>query len=170
MSLISPLREIMTLREAMDRLFEEPFFRPWSMWRRGTPEEPLRLPVDVYTTPEEIVIVASVPGLLPEEVDVSIQGDTLTIRGELRPPLDNVQYLFQERPYGPLHPLPGPERSGGRGQGGGDPGERRADHHAAQGRGNQAQDDQGQGQITEPDGKERRDETPPLFLLLSFAL
>lgn len=102
MSLISPLREIMTLREAMDRLFEEPFFRPWGMWRRGTPEEPLRLPVDVYTTPEEIVIVASVPGLLPEEVDVSIQGDTLTIRGELRPPLDNVQYLFQERPYGPF--------------------------------------------------------------------
>ncbi|MCS7283077.1 MAG: Hsp20/alpha crystallin family protein [Anaerolineae bacterium] len=102
MSLISPLREIMTLREAMDRLFEEPFFRPWSLWRRGTPEEPLRLPVDVYTTPEEIVIVASVPGLLPEEVDVSIQGDTLTIRGELRPPLDNVQYLFQERPYGPF--------------------------------------------------------------------
>ncbi len=102
MSLISPLREIMTLREAMDRLFEEPFFRPWSTWRRGTPEEPLRLPVDVYTTPEEIVIVASVPGLLPEEVDVSIQGDTLTIRGELRPPLDNVQYLFQERPYGPF--------------------------------------------------------------------
>lgn len=101
MSLISPLREIMTLREAMDRLFEEPFFRPWT-WRRGTPEEPLRLPVDVYTTPEEIVIVASVPGLLPEEVDVSIQGDTLTIRGELRPPLDNVQYLFQERPYGPF--------------------------------------------------------------------
>lgn len=102
MSLISPLREMMTLREAMDRLFEEPFFRPWILWRRGTSEEPLRLPVDVYTTPEEIVIVASVPGLLPEEVDVSIQGDTLTIRGELRPPLDNVQYLFQERPYGPF--------------------------------------------------------------------
>lgn len=102
MAFFAPFREMMSLREAMDRLFEESFVRPWSTWRRGTPEEPLRLPVDVYTTPDEIVVVASVPGLLPEEVDISIQGDTLTIRGELRPPLDNVEYLFQERPYGPF--------------------------------------------------------------------
>ncbi|MFN3763432.1 MAG: Hsp20/alpha crystallin family protein, partial [Anaerolineae bacterium] len=102
MAFFAPFREMMSLREAMDRLFEESFVRPWSTWRRGTPEEPLRLPVDVYTTPDEIVVVASVPGLLPEEVDISIQGDMLTIRGELRPPLDNVEYLFQERPYGPF--------------------------------------------------------------------
>jgi len=96
----NPLREMMTLREAMDRLFEESFVRPRPVWQRGTAEEPLRLPVDVYTTPEEIVVMASLPGLLPEEVDITIEGDTLTIRGELRPPLDNVEYLFQERPYG----------------------------------------------------------------------
>ncbi|HIE38932.1 MAG TPA: Hsp20/alpha crystallin family protein [Anaerolineales bacterium] len=96
----NPFREMMTLREAMDRLFEESVVRPRTTWRRGTPEEPLRLPVDVYTTPEEIVLTASLPGLLPEEVDITIEGDTLTIRGELRPPLDNVEYLFQERAYG----------------------------------------------------------------------
>lgn len=33
-------------------------------------------------------------------VDIAIEGDTLTIRGELRPPLENVEYLFQERGYG----------------------------------------------------------------------
>lgn len=96
----NPFREMMTLREAMDRLFEESIVRPRGTWRRGTPEEPLRLPVDVYTTPEEIVVTASLPGLLPEEVDITLEGDTLTIRGELRPPLDNVEYLFQERSYG----------------------------------------------------------------------
>lgn len=96
----SPFREMMTLREAMDRVFEDSLVRPWAGWRRGTPEEPLRLPVDVYTTPEEIVVVASLPGILPEEVDITLEGDTLTIRGELRQPLDNVDYLFQERPYG----------------------------------------------------------------------
>jgi len=95
-----PFREMMSLREAMDRLLEESFIRPRGTLRRGTPEAPLRLPVDVYTTPEEIVVVASLPGLLPEEVDITIEGDTLTIRGELRPPLENVEYLFQERPYG----------------------------------------------------------------------
>jgi len=96
----NPFREMMTLREAMDRLLEESVVRPRTSWRRGTSGEPLRLPVDVYTTPEEIVLVTSLPGLLPEEVDITIEGDTLTIRGELRPPLDNVEYLFQERTYG----------------------------------------------------------------------
>jgi HSP20 family protein len=42
------------------------------------------------------------PGLTPDEVDISIDGDRLTIRGELRPPLENVDYLFQERGYGPF--------------------------------------------------------------------
>jgi HSP20 family protein len=62
----------------------------------------VRLPLDVYTTPEEIVIVASLPGLTPDEVDITIDGDRLAIRGELRPPLENVDYLFQERAYGPF--------------------------------------------------------------------
>jgi HSP20 family protein len=60
------------------------------------------LPLDVFTTPEEIVIVASLPGLTPDEVNIVINGDRLTIRGELRPPLENVDYLFQERAYGPF--------------------------------------------------------------------
>jgi HSP20 family protein len=97
----NPLREAMSLREAMDRLFEDSFVRPQGRGgRRASFDEPLRLPVDVYTTPEEIVLSASLPGLLPEEVDIAIEGDTLTIRGELRSPLDNVEYLFQERTYG----------------------------------------------------------------------
>jgi HSP20 family protein len=54
----------------------------------------------VYTTPEEIVISASLPGLTPDEVDIAIEGDTLTIRGELHQPLENVNYLFHERVHG----------------------------------------------------------------------
>jgi len=95
----NPLHEMTTLREAMDRLFEESIVRPQRAGS-GSPDQPLRLPVDVYATPEEIVVVASLPGLLPEEVNITIEGDTLTIRGELRFPLENVEYLFQERPYG----------------------------------------------------------------------
>jgi len=96
----SPWRDMMTLREAMDRLFEESFVRPVRGWGEGSRERPFRLPLDVYTTPEEIVIAASLPGLTPDEVDIVIEGDALTIRGALRPPLGNVEYLFQERPYG----------------------------------------------------------------------
>ena len=98
----NPWRESVTLREAMDQLFEESFVRPRPRRRQdeGLQEQLYRLPLDVYTTPEEIVVVASLPGLTPDEVDIAIEGDTLTIRGELRSPLENVEYLFQERGYG----------------------------------------------------------------------
>jgi HSP20 family protein len=89
-----PWREMMTLRDAMDQLFEESFVRPVRSGRAGTVEQPFRLPLDAYSTPEEIVIIASLPRLTPEEVDIALEGDTLTIRGELRPPLENVEYLF----------------------------------------------------------------------------
>ena len=96
----NPWRDMVTLREAMDRLFEESVVHPMRGWGEGSRERPFRLPLDVYTTPEEIVIVASLPGLTPDEVGIAIEGDALTIRGELRPPLENVTYVFQERPYG----------------------------------------------------------------------
>ncbi len=101
MSLIrwEPFKDLMTLREAMDRLFEESFIRTGPRWvARG--ESRCELPLDVYTTDEELVIQASVPGVKPEDVEITIEGDTLTIKGEINPPLDNVEYVAQERPYG----------------------------------------------------------------------
>lgn len=98
---LNPWREMRTLRDAMDELLEESYVSPGRR-RIERQERRLRLPLDVYTTPEEIVIVASLPGLTPDEVDITIDGDRLTIRGELRPPLENVDYVFQERPYGPF--------------------------------------------------------------------
>ena len=96
-----PFRDLVSLREAMDQLFEQSMVRPRTRgWVAGTRDEQIRLPLDVYTTSEEIVITASLPGLTPDEVDIALEGDTLTIRGELRPPLENVDYLFQERAYG----------------------------------------------------------------------
>jgi len=91
----NPARELVSLREAMDRLFEDSFVRP--MW---TGERERRLPLDVYATPGEIVITANVPGLKPDEVEITLEGDTLSISGEVKPPLENVEYIFQERGYG----------------------------------------------------------------------
>jgi HSP20 family protein len=99
---MNPWRNMRTLREAMDELLEESFVRPDQRQIGQRQEQRLRLPLDVYTTPEEIVIVSSLPGLTPDEVDITIDSDRLTIRGELRPPLENVDYLFQERAYGPF--------------------------------------------------------------------
>ena len=98
----SPLRDMVTLREAMNQLFEESYVRPGRREAEGVQERAYRLPLDVYTTAEQIVIQASLPGLGPDDVDITIEGDSLRIRGEIKPPLENVEYLFQERGHGVL--------------------------------------------------------------------
>jgi HSP20 family protein len=100
LSLWNTRPEPLTLRDAMDRLLADSFVRADRGRLEGTAERPLRLPIDAYSTAEEIVIVASLAGLTPEEVQINIEGDTLTIRGRLRAPLDNVDYLIQERSSG----------------------------------------------------------------------
>jgi len=92
-----PFREAVTLREAMDRLFEDSFV---PSRQQVTQERTFRLPLDAYVTPEEIVIVANVPGLKPEDVEITLEGDTLTIKGERPAPLENVDYVLQERTHG----------------------------------------------------------------------
>lgn len=88
------------MREAMDRLFEESFIRPgWfgSLW--GAPEMPA---VDVYETGDKVVVKAAVPGIKPEELEVTITGDLLTIKGEFKAEekVEKANYLRQERRYG----------------------------------------------------------------------
>jgi HSP20 family protein len=93
-----PFREAVTLREAMDRLFEDSFV---PAGRREAASEPtFRLPLDAYVTQNEIVVTANVPGIKPEDVEITLEGDTLTIKGERPGPIENVDYVMRERPFG----------------------------------------------------------------------
>ena len=58
------------------------------------------LPVDVYSTSEELVIQAAIPGAEPKDVEITFSGETLTIKAECPGPLENVDYHLQERRYG----------------------------------------------------------------------
>ncbi len=91
-----PFRDAVTLREAMDRLFEDTYVPA----RRPAEEHGFKLPLDAYVTPEDIVILANMPGVKPETVEITIEGETLTIKGERPAPLENVDYVLQERTYG----------------------------------------------------------------------
>jgi HSP20 family protein len=96
-----PAREFMTLREAMDRLFEDSYVgRGGQRNGNGQYGQELRLPIEAYATENEIVVRAAVPGVQPDQVEITIEGDTLTLRGEFPRPLENVSYLFAERPWG----------------------------------------------------------------------
>ncbi len=75
-----PMREMMTLREAMDRLFDDAFTRPLSM---GAVSSVLPA-IDLYQTADEVIVKAALPGLKPDEVQISITGDVLTLRGEFK--------------------------------------------------------------------------------------
>lgn len=95
-----PFRDLVSLREAMDRLFEESVVRPGDA--ALAPRATGTLAVDVYETDDDVVVKASVPGVEPEDLDISITGDTLTIKGETRAEEDveEENYVYRERRYG----------------------------------------------------------------------
>jgi HSP20 family protein len=79
-----PIGEMMTLRQAIDRLFEESFVPP-SGGRGQALGGVNRFPLDVAETDEGYVVRSSLPGVRPEDIEITAQGNTLTIRGECRP-------------------------------------------------------------------------------------
>ena len=94
-----PFRDVVTLREAMDRLFEDSVVQQRRQAQQAA-SGPFRLPVDAYVTQDSIVVVANVPGVKPEDVEIVLEGDTLTIRGEIKPSQESKNYLLRERASG----------------------------------------------------------------------
>lgn len=75
-----PFSEMTSLRQAMDQLVENSVIRPGSGQGGGG----LGIPVDVLEQGDTLVVKASLPGVKPEDVNVSIQHNVLTIAGEQR--------------------------------------------------------------------------------------
>jgi HSP20 family protein len=77
----SPFGELMTLRSAMDRLFEDSFVR--RPFGQGF-DSATSLPLDVTSTSDALVVEAALPGIKPEDVDITVEDGTLSIRGTYR--------------------------------------------------------------------------------------
>jgi len=73
-----PLSPDQTFRRELDRLFEDVFTSP----RSRSEWAPATMPVDVEETAEAYVFRADLPGMEAKDVKVSLEGDTLTLRGE----------------------------------------------------------------------------------------
>jgi len=95
-----PWSDLVSLRDAMDRLFEESVVRPRAGWLAPLGAESLA--VDMYETDEEVVVKTVVPGVKSEDIDVSITGDVLTIKGEAKAEekVEKANYIRQECRYG----------------------------------------------------------------------
>ena len=93
-----PALEMMTLREAMDRLFDDAFTRPFRTnggnW--GMPA------VDMFQTDIEVVVKAAIPGIKADEVQIHVAGDVLTIKGELKKQeeVKEREYQLREQRWG----------------------------------------------------------------------
>ena len=94
-----PVSDLVSLREAMNRLFEDSFIRPRGGW--PTTIEGM-LPLDVYESDDEVTVRASIPGVNPDNLDISVMGATLTIKGEKSEDREEKKgnYHLRERHYG----------------------------------------------------------------------
>ena len=99
-----PLGEMVSLRSAMDRLFEDSFVSPVG-WRTLGSGEAITPPLDVHETADDIVVTASLPGMKAEDVEITMTGQSLTLRGEFRADekVERDQYLYRERRFGTFH-------------------------------------------------------------------
>ena len=94
-----PARDLVSLRQAMDKLFEESFIRPSNFTLEiggGS------IPLDVMQTENDIIVKATIPGVKPEEVEVSVIGDTLNIKAERKEEKETKEkgYIRKENRYG----------------------------------------------------------------------
>jgi len=95
-----PFSELLSLRQAMERLFEDSFVRPSRLFTVLGKE--IGVAIDMYQTPDDVVVKATLPAVKPQEVESTISGDTLTIKGETKAEAEvkKEDYVYQERRYG----------------------------------------------------------------------
>jgi HSP20 family protein len=94
-----PFRELPSVRELMDRLSDEGFANPFgrALW------DVMSVPtMDLYQTDESVVIKMGLPGVKPEDIQISVANGVLTVRGEVKEEKDEKEktYHLRERRYG----------------------------------------------------------------------
>jgi HSP20 family protein len=95
-----PMRELQTMRSLMDRFFDEPFFSAPSLWsQRG---ESFPVPLDVIEEEGQYIVKASMPGVNPDEVEITLTDNVLTIKGESKHESESKEsnYHVRERHVG----------------------------------------------------------------------
>ncbi len=92
-----PFQEMLNLRRTVDRLFDNA-----SSNREGTQASMWGLAVDMVENKDDFIVKASVPGINPNDLDISYTDGTLTIKGEIKEDKDfkEDQFHLRERRYG----------------------------------------------------------------------
>jgi len=93
----APFSNALSLREAMNQLFQDSFVAPF-----GAPARTMSsMPVDVYETDDAFVVKAFMPGLTPDDLTINVEQQTVTIHGEPKAEdFQGMRPLLQERQIG----------------------------------------------------------------------
>jgi HSP20 family protein len=93
-----PWTDMLSLREAMNQLMEESYVRPDAA-RGGQSFVPA---LDVSETQDAFLVEAAVPGLKPEDLEITVENSVLTIKGETRQDSEAKERNFHriERRFG----------------------------------------------------------------------
>ena len=94
-----PFREMMNLRRTVDRLFDNTVATQGDEWAQPMP---WGLSLDVIENKDDFVVKASIPGIDPDDIDITYTDDTLTIKGEAKADREVKEeaYHLRERRYG----------------------------------------------------------------------
>jgi len=95
----TPFSEFVSLRDAMERLFDEQLFRP--LWTADGEREALPA-LDLYTTPDAVVARVALPGVKPEDVDITVAEEVVTIKGTFQEVKETPEpgYIHKELRHG----------------------------------------------------------------------
>lgn len=100
-SMREPVHELRTMRSLMDSFFNEPFFSAPSLWSQRNDGFPL--PLDLIEEDGQYIVKASMPGVNPEDVEITLTDNVLTIKGESKQETEDhheANYHVRERRYG----------------------------------------------------------------------
>jgi HSP20 family protein len=98
----SGLNRLEYLRHDFERLLDELTGGPARRAHAVNDEDSQAVPINIFETETELVVVAAMPGIEPPNVDVDIDDTRLTVRGEKRGPgQERMRYLAREWSYGP---------------------------------------------------------------------
>ena len=95
-----PFRELATMRNTMERFFDEPLFEPTHLWSRSL--DVFKPAIDIAEEDGAYIVKASIPGIKPEDVEITLAENTLTIKGEAKEDkeIKEENYHLRERRYG----------------------------------------------------------------------
>jgi HSP20 family protein len=91
-----PVRQMLSMREMMDRMLQDIYDQPSGFREGGFPV------LDMIQTEDDVIVKATLPGVKPEDLQLSVTGEVLTLRGEIKQEeeVKDATYHLKERSYG----------------------------------------------------------------------